>query len=185
MEDKIDKGIAIALIVAVGILSIIGGIAIGKYLAPPKTITVDREVEVVKYVTVTKEVIKYVKVKDTSTTTTTDTTTTTTPNGGTTTTTHQTTTTTQNESENTNTSRDSIAQSEQTKVVEKIVEKTVRADWRVTAKVGFDIKSLSLTNVAGALVYGGEVQKRIVGPISIGAWGLSSGQGGLSLSLEF
>lgn len=37
----------------------------------------------------------------------------------------------------------------------------------------------------GPMCYGGIAQKRILGPISAGAWGLSCGQGGVSLGVQF
>lgn len=60
-------------------------------------------------------------------------------------------------------------------------ERTVtaaRPDWRVGPMVGFDFRS-------GTVAYGGQVERRILGPVSVGAFGLSSGVAGVSLSLEF
>lgn len=51
-------------------------------------------------------------------------------------------------------------------------------NWRVGGLVGVDLGGLSPT-------YGGQVERRIIGPVYVGAWGLSSGQGGLSVGVEF
>lgn len=66
-------------------------------------------------------------------------------------------------------------------VREKVVES--RLDWAVHALVGtpISLKPLGL----GPVVYGAAVERRVLGPISVGAWGLSSGQGGVSLGLVF
>ncbi len=58
-----------------------------------------------------------------------------------------------------------------------------RPDWKVTGLVGLDAPSLLRGGVVP--VYGGLIQRRIVGPFSAGAWGLSTGAVGVSLSVEF
>lgn len=68
--------------------------------------------------------------------------------------------------------------------VERQIRVEVRHDWRVSALAGADLRTVSMT-APPAWVLGGLVERRIVGPISLGAWGLSSGAAGLSLSLEF
>lgn len=50
-------------------------------------------------------------------------------------------------------------------------------DWRVSALVG--------TGLPLVPIYGAHVERRILGPISLGAWGLSSGVVGLSVGVEF
>jgi hypothetical protein len=65
---------------------------------------------------------------------------------------------------------------------EKIVE-APKPNWRVGGLVGYDLGhglSLEPTNV----LYGGVVERRIFGPVSAGAWGVSSGQFGVLLTLE-
>lgn len=49
--------------------------------------------------------------------------------------------------------------------------------WRVSALVGLRLPLQP--------VYGGEAARRVVGPLWLGGWGLSSGEGGVSLGLEF
>lgn len=63
-----------------------------------------------------------------------------------------------------------------------------RADWRVSALVGAEL-SLKAPYFSGP-AYGVEVDRRIIGPIWVGLWGLrmpsgSSGVVGISLSGEF
>lgn len=73
------------------------------------------------------------------------------------------------------------------KLVEKKVEVQVRPDWRVTPLVGLDVPRAISNPVAAqsAIVFGGQVERRILGPISAGAWGLSNGNVGVAVSVEF
>ena len=78
----------------------------------------------------------------------------------------------------------------QDRVVEKEKLKLVEAkkpDWVLSPMVGVDLGHLSAfkMSLTGPLIYGGEISRRIMGPIYLGAWGLSNASGGLSLSLEF
>lgn len=61
---------------------------------------------------------------------------------------------------------------------------SARPNWRVGALVG-----VHLSPGVPAPVYGAVVERRLLGPISVGAWGLGSPtagvSGGLALSLEF
>lgn len=65
----------------------------------------------------------------------------------------------------------------------EVVVEHVRNDWTVSTLVGADASLV----LRGELrpIFGGLVQRRVLGPVSVGAWGLSSGAGGVSLSLEF
>jgi hypothetical protein len=68
---------------------------------------------------------------------------------------------------------------------EVVKEKRVDApkDWSVALLVG---SSLSLKPIGlGPVVYGASVQRRIIGPVSVGLWGLSNGTGGLSAGVTF
>lgn len=60
----------------------------------------------------------------------------------------------------------------------KTVERSA-PDWRVGGLVGVTLQP------ALRPVYGLHVERRILGPVSLGAWGLSSGVIGASLSAEF
>lgn len=66
---------------------------------------------------------------------------------------------------------------EVTKAAEKIVER-VAPSWQVNALGG-------MTWGSWKPVYGAQVQRRILGPLWIGAWGLSSGEGGISAGVQF
>lgn len=50
-------------------------------------------------------------------------------------------------------------------------------DWRVSGMVG--------TGWPLAPIYGAHVERRILGPVTVGGWGLSSGVVGLSIGVEF
>lgn len=54
-----------------------------------------------------------------------------------------------------------------------------KPQWKVSAMAGLGANNLTLP------IYGAEVQKRLLGPIFVGAWGNSNREGGLSLGLEF
>ena len=84
------------------------------------------------------------------------------------------------------------------KEVEKIVEKEVlvdktkpMTDWRISPMAG--VNGPELPGLLGGdgfdvlrhLVVGAKVERRIYGPASVGVWALSTGQAGLSVSLDF
>lgn len=82
---------------------------------------------------------------------------------------------------------DREVKTETIKYVDKEVEKLVvkekpLPDWRISPMLGLQLGGgLS----ASQLVYGVELQRRVAGPISAGAWGLSSGIVGINVGLEF
>lgn len=61
---------------------------------------------------------------------------------------------------------------------------TLRPDWRVGVLVGASLRE-PLVPVAGPLVLGASVERRIVGGLSAGAWVNTVGAAGASVSLEF
>lgn len=61
---------------------------------------------------------------------------------------------------------------------------TARPDWRVSAGVGASIVQPALP-VYGPLVMQAEVDRRIVGGLSVGVWGSTVGAAGVAVSLEF
>lgn len=61
---------------------------------------------------------------------------------------------------------------------------TVRPDWRVGALAGASLRE-PLVPIAGPLVIGAHVERRIIGPFTVGVWGLTSGAFGVSATGEF
>lgn len=91
---------------------------------------------------------------------------------------------------------DRVVEKEVIKYVDREVQKKVEItrplpDWRVTAMAGLNGSQLPGLISGGSfdamthLSFGASIERRIVGPVHAGAWGLSTGQGGLSLSLDF
>jgi hypothetical protein len=68
---------------------------------------------------------------------------------------------------------------------EVVREKRVDAplNWHVSALVGagVSLKPLGL----GPLVYGASVERRVLGPVFVGVWGLSSAAGGITVGAAF
>lgn len=60
----------------------------------------------------------------------------------------------------------------------------LRPDWRVGILAGATWKEPALT-IAGPLVLGVQVERRIIGGVSLGAWGSTQGAAGASVSIEF
>lgn len=61
--------------------------------------------------------------------------------------------------------------------IDRLVDRS-RPDWRVGPMIGFDVRT-------GTLGYGGQIERRIAGPFSIGVWGMTPGVFGLTVGLEF
>lgn len=87
-------------------------------------------------------------------------------------------------------------------VEEKIVEKQVlvtkeidklkivtaqKPQWKLTPMVGVNLADIRVAQslTSGPFVFGGSISKRIVGPVFVGVWGLSSGQVGIQATVEF
>lgn len=77
----------------------------------------------------------------------------------------------------------------ETRVEERVVEvvrevevfreiRTPLPDWRVGGLVGLELD-------AGAPVYGLQLERRILGPIHVGAWAMTSGAVGLAITVAF
>jgi hypothetical protein len=73
------------------------------------------------------------------------------------------------------------------RVTEKVLERTAaKPQWRVGVLAGLDVPSV----VRGGLAkppwaVGGVVERRVLGPFSLGLWGLSSGTAGLAATVEW
>lgn len=176
-----------------------GSYAFGRYAVPPELVIQEKlkVVEVVKEVVVEKIVEKEKKVyiADTKDRTRTETTHTKSPDG----------------TETTKTVEDknieSVVKETEIKFVDREVIKFVdrvlevdksldlkqmaAKDWRVGPMVGLDIPRLARQVDASAvdplsfLAVGIQVERRIVGPISVGAYGMSNGMVGATLTFEF
>lgn len=68
---------------------------------------------------------------------------------------------------------------------EKEVGVTSKGRWLINGMVGADVSSGIDGQIKEILVYGIQVDYRILGPIHIGAWGVTSKEAGLSVGLEF
>jgi hypothetical protein len=64
------------------------------------------------------------------------------------------------------------------------VSTPVLKDWRVAVLVGASIRE-PLLPIAGPLVFGAEIDRRIIGPFWAGAWLNTGGSAGLSVAAEF
>lgn len=86
------------------------------------------------------------------------------------------------------TERESDARRDAARVVERerVIDKTVtlRADWRVSIQAGAALQDPAL-RLTGPLVLGVQVDRRILGGMSLGVWGNTYGAAGVALSLEF
>jgi len=78
----------------------------------------------------------------------------------------------------TKTDTDTVATSEKTREVTYR-----RPQWKLTGMAGFDTDTSDFTSVKP--IYGAAVERRLLGPIFVGAWGLSNRTFGVSVALEF
>lgn len=85
--------------------------------------------------------------------------------------------------------RDIIKEVEKKVEVEKLVEKRIEShpDWKLSPLVGLDISRVMSNPTApqSAIVLGGQVERRVLGPVSAGVWGLSNGNVGVAVTVEF
>lgn len=85
--------------------------------------------------------------------------------------------------------REAKGEALEARIVERRVE--VRPDWRAGVLVGADLGALSLASPLGALEVGAHVERRVLGPLSLGAFALVplarplAPAVGLSLSAEW
>lgn len=65
------------------------------------------------------------------------------------------------------------------------VKTETRPDWRAGALLGAQFVGDPAAKFAGPLVVGGLVERRIVGEVYVGAWGLSNASGGVAVTVGF
>lgn len=70
-----------------------------------------------------------------------------------------------------------MSHSNTSNTISKVTE-NLKPQWKATALAGYNFSSFEK-------VYGAEIDRRIIGPIFVGAWGNSNHTGGLSVSVEF
>lgn len=83
------------------------------------------------------------------------------------------------------TTADKEVTSEGTKEVEKVVTTTLRPDWRVAVLAGGTLQKPLIPIGDTPLVFGAEIDRRILGGVSAGVWFNTSGAAGVAVSLEF
>lgn len=158
-----------------------GGYALGRFTTPTKVET--RTVEVTKIVEVEKEVVREVKGRDIVWTRVVEVR----PDGSSTTTEREAT----KERVETETKRDTETTTEATREATKVVT-NAKPQWRASVLVGgslaFPIRQV-VSSVEVSPAFGGHVERRLVGPFWVGAWGVGAprgyAMGGLSLGVEF
>jgi len=198
---KSPKGRGVAIVL--GILLLFGvGYAVGRYAAPTKTVvttqtkvvTQVKEHVIVKHDVQVKMVAHKVYIRAKAQNTHTVTETTKKPDGTvvtkTTTDTSSSDVTANTEGKKTEAASHTVADKTEekkqvaTKKTKKVVENN-RPNWAISPMVGVNLSGLKLTNPVFKPVFGLQVERRIVGPFSVGAWGLSSGQVGVELTVRF
>jgi hypothetical protein len=86
---------------------------------------------------------------------------------------------------NTNTNTNTVITDNSKTSTEKRTETTYdKPQWLFSGKLGADFNSINSKTLGQSLVYGGEIDKRLAGPIWVGVWGYSNLTFGLSLGLE-
>jgi hypothetical protein len=65
------------------------------------------------------------------------------------------------------------------------VQESASPQWRVNLLAGVEPLHLDRPQLFGPVALGLQVERRIIGPLWVGAFGLSSGVGGVSVGLEF
>lgn len=86
---------------------------------------------------------------------------------------------------NSNTSTNTTVNSTSTATTNTHTETTYsKPQWLFSAKAGLNTKNITSQTLSEAFIWGGEGNKRLVGPVWMGVWGYSNLTFGLSLSLE-
>lgn len=79
---------------------------------------------------------------------------------------------------------DRVEERQAEKTIEIVKRVEVRPDWRVSVSAGASLRE-PLVPIAGPLVIGLEVDRRIIGGVSAGVWASTQGAAGLAVSFEF
>lgn len=80
--------------------------------------------------------------------------------------------------EETTTDKSTISSNKDIANKESTTVENVKSQWKVNALAGYDVRDKDM-------VYGLEVQKRFIGPVSLGAFGTNKQQIGISIGIEF
>lgn len=151
----------------------------GRYSKPTETKVVTKVETKVEY----KDKVKIIRLRDEAKHQEVTTTTTKGPDGTVTVTKHATTDTQTKTATNT---KKSSSKKEESKTFQFSLERRDLPDWRASGLVGWDVGSLRLDPSGLApKVYGIEVDRRIIGTVWGGVWGMSNKTAGLSVSVEF
>jgi hypothetical protein len=67
----------------------------------------------------------------------------------------------------------------------KIVLAAERPNWSIAVMPGLDVRQAVGSAGLGGKMLGAAVERRVLGPIWLGAWGATTGTGGISVRLEF
>lgn len=158
---NINKYVLVALV--------LGSFAAGRYTLPAKVITTTQTVAVDNKTSAEQDDVNQSKHVVTKTKTTEK------PDGSKVTTTVTT--------SDTNTDKDKKVASTDDSTITKATTKEVVNN---TSTVNLSLMTgTKFSFGANPLVYGGSVTKQVLGPVTIGVWGLSSGEGGASVGLTF
>jgi hypothetical protein len=86
---------------------------------------------------------------------------------------------------NTNTTTNTTVTDNSKTTTEKRTETTYeKSQWLFSGKFGADFNNMNTKTLGQSLIYGGEVDKRLAGPLWGGVWGFSNLTFGVALSLE-
>lgn len=89
--------------------------------------------------------------------------------------------------------RTDVSASSKTETTKSTVTEYARPAWSVAVMPGLDLRGLASDGISGLStaslvkrgVLGVSVDRRIIGPVFVGAWGNTSGAGGLTVRVEF
>lgn len=77
------------------------------------------------------------------------------------------------------------AEATRTQIVEVHTETPKKSSWGISLMPGYQWHGTPFVDAKGPLVIGASVEHRFIGPVSLGAWGSTSGAAGVTLRAEF